>query len=105
MTPEDPVDDMLIDELRKTLTTSLKAGDRRRVDTLRFLLAAIGNSAIAKYGAESDAKLTDSDVLDVIKKQVKSHKQSIDAFEKARREDLVRKEKEELAILETYLSS
>lgn len=96
---------MLISELRQSLTTALKAGESRRVDTLRFLLAAVQNTAIAKYGAKSDTKLTDSDVLDVIKKQVKSHKQSIDAFEKARREDLVRKEKEELAILEAYLSS
>lgn len=96
---------MLIRELRQSLITALKAKDRRRVETLRFLLAAIQNTAIAKYGAKGEAGLTDADVLEVIKKQVNSHKQSIDAFEKARREDLVRKEKEELAILETYLSS
>ncbi|MBI3955908.1 GatB/YqeY domain-containing protein [Candidatus Gottesmanbacteria bacterium] len=95
---------MLIDELRLSLTSSLKTGDRRRVDTLRFLLAGVGNLAIAKYGAESQTKLTNSDVLDVIKKQVKSHLQSIAAFEKAGREELVTKEKEELTILESYLT-
>lgn len=94
---------MLIDELRKTLTTSLKAGDRRRVDTLRFLLAAAGNEAIAKYGAKGEAGLTDADVLDVIRKQTKSHRESIEAFEKAGRTELATKEKEELAILEEYL--
>lgn len=96
---------MLHDDIKATLAVALKAGDKRRVETLRFLLAAVQNSAIATYGAESEAKLTERDVLDVIEKQVKSHKQSIEAFEKAGREDLVRKEKEELAILETYLSS
>lgn len=94
---------MLIDELRQTLTASLKTGDSRRVDTLRFLLAAIQNAAIAKYGAKGEAGLTDADILDVIKKQAKTHKESIEAFERAGRTELVTKEKEELAILETYL--
>lgn len=94
---------MLISELRQSLTTALKAGDRCRVDTLRFLLAAAHNSAIAKYGAKGEAGLTDEDVLDVIKKQAKTHKESIEAFAKAGRVELVMKEKEELAILEAYL--
>ena len=94
---------MLTRELRLSLTTALKTKDRRRVETLRFLLAAIQYTAIAKYGAQSETKITDADVLDVIKKQVKSHRQSIAAFEKASRQELVAKEQEELAILESYL--
>lgn len=96
---------MLLEDIKATLAHSLKAGDRRRVETLRFLMAAIHNAAIAKYGAESEIKLTETDVLETIKKQVKSHKQSIEAFEKAGRTDLVTKEKEELAILEAYQAS
>lgn len=96
---------MLLEEIKTTLSTALKAGDKRRVETLRFLLAAIHNAAIAKYGAESETKLTETDVFETIKKQVKSHKQSIEAFEKAGRIDLVTKEKEELAILESYQAS
>lgn len=94
---------MLIDELRRTLAIALKAGDTRRVDTVRFLLAALQNASIAKYGAKGEAGLTDADVLDVIKKQTKTHKESIEAFAKAGRAELVTKEKEELAILEAYL--
>lgn len=94
---------MLISELRQSLTTAMKAGDRCRVDTIRFLLAATHNSAIAKYGARGEAGLTDADVLDVIKKQAKTHKESIEAFDKAGRHELAAKEKEELAILESYL--
>lgn len=93
---------MLIDELRRTLTASLKAGERRHVDTLRFLLAAVRNAAIAKYGAKGETGMTDADVLDVIKKQAKTHKESIEAFENAGRAELAMKEKEELAILEAY---
>lgn len=94
---------MLTRELRQSLTTALKANDRRRVDTLRFLLAAVQNTAIAKYGAKGEEGLTDADVLEVIKRQAKTHKESIDAFTKAGRTELAVKESEELVILEAYL--
>lgn len=94
---------MLLETLKADLVTSMKAGDRVRVDTLRFLLSAIRNAAIAKYAAAGEAAMTDTDVLDVIKKQVKTHKESIDAFTKAARGELVAKEQAELAILETFL--
>lgn len=94
---------MLRDQLQQDITTSLKAGNTRRLETLRFLLAAVTNSAIAKYGAAADTQLTDQDVLDVIKKQAKTHRESIEAFQKAGRSELVQKEQEELAILESFL--
>lgn len=94
---------MLVDELKHSVTAALKKGDSSRVETLRFLLAAVQNSAIAKYGAEADTSLTDQDVLGVIKAQAKTHRESIDAFGKAGRKELASKEQEELAILSTYL--
>lgn len=94
---------MLVDELKHSVIVALKQGDTRRVETLRFLLAAVQNTAIAKYGSEADTKLRDQDVLGVIKAQAKTHRESIDAFQKAGRETLAIKEKEELAILSTYL--
>ncbi|MEK9143621.1 MAG: GatB/YqeY domain-containing protein [Patescibacteria group bacterium] len=94
---------MLVDELKRSVIASLKQGSTRRVETLRFLLAAVQYTAIAKYGSDADTKLTDQDVLDSIKKQAKAHRESISAFQKAGREKLVTKEQEELAILEEYL--
>ncbi len=94
---------MLVDELKKSVIAALKQGSTRRVETLRFLLAAVQYTAIAKYGSEADTKLTDQDVLDVIKKQAKTHLESIEAFQKAGRGKLATKEQEELAILEGYL--
>lgn len=94
---------MLLDDLRATLAPAMKAHDTVTVETVRFLLAAVRNVAIAKYGAEGEAKVTDADVLDVIKKQVKTHKESIEAFEKAGRNELADSEKAQLAILEGYL--
>lgn len=94
---------MLLDDIRSTIATAMKARDTVRVETLRFLLAGIRNVAIAKYGAESETKITDADVLDVIKKQVKTHNESVEAFTKAGRLELAGAEKAQLAILETYL--
>lgn len=94
---------MLLDDLRASLAASLKEHDAVRVETLRFLLAAVRNAAIAKYGAAGESKLTDADVLDVVKKQVKTHTESVDAFTKAGRTELADKEKAQRAILETYL--
>ena len=94
---------MLLEQIRAQLLESMKKRDTSRVDTLRFLLAGIQHAAIAKYGNLSDSSITDADVLDVIKKQVKSHKESVLAFKNAGRSELVIKESKELEILEAYL--
>jgi uncharacterized protein len=94
---------MTIADLQVDINKSLKAGDGIRVDTLRFLLSAVRNAGIAKYGAEMDTKLSETDIQDVVKKQVKSHKESVEAFTNAHRDDLVSKEQAQLDILEKML--
>ncbi len=94
---------MLLDDLKTQLTAAMKNHDAVTVETVRFLLAAVRNVAIAKYGAEGEAKLTDADILDVVKKQVKTHNESIEAFTKAGRTELADKEKAQLTILEKYV--
>lgn len=84
------------------LNVSLKAGKVTRVETIRFLIAGVGNLASAKYGGQWEKKTTDADVLDVVKKQIKTHRESIEAFEKGRRSELVDREKAQLAILEEF---
>lgn len=93
---------MLMDQLQKDLTTSLKAGNAARVETIRFLIAGVRNTVTAKYGAEWEKKMTDADVLDAVKKQIKTHRESIEAFEKAGRQELATREKAQLAILEEF---
>ncbi len=94
---------MKLADLQSQLTTAMKAHDAVRVSTLRFLLAAIQNEAIAKYGAASETSLKDEDVLEVVKKQVKTHKESVVAFDAAGRKELAEAERAQLAILESYL--
>jgi hypothetical protein len=94
---------MILDTLKADLVTAMKARNTVAVDTIRFLLSAIRNAAIAKYGADSETALTDADVMDAIKKQVKTHKESVEAFKTAGRTELVSKEQGELDVLTTYM--
>jgi uncharacterized protein YqeY len=80
------------------LKQAMKAGDTVRRDTLRMLIASVNYAEIAKQSA-----LTDADVLGVVSKDVKRHQESIDAFKKGNRADLVAKEEAEMAILQGYL--
>lgn len=93
---------MVMDQLQKDLTTSLKAGSSARVETIRFLIAGVRNTVTAKYGAEWEKKMTDADVEGEVKKQIKTHRESIEAFGKAGRQELVDREKAQLLILEEF---
>ncbi|HYK08142.1 MAG TPA: GatB/YqeY domain-containing protein [Candidatus Eisenbacteria bacterium] len=92
---------MLKDELKDQLKTSMLAKNELKTQVVRFILSGITYYEINKGGAGYEA--TDEDVMAVIHKEVKQRHDSIEQFEKAGREDLVAKEKAELAILETYL--
>lgn len=94
---------MLLDKIQSDLAAAQKARDQIKVDCLRFLLGAVFDLQIAKYPPSKGGSLTDEDVLSVIAKQVKTHNESIEMFGKGGRQDLVDREKAELAILQSYL--
>jgi uncharacterized protein YqeY len=93
MTQEEDLRKKVSDDLKQ----AMKSGDTVRRDTLRMLIASIHNAEIAKQ-----ADLEESDILGVLSKEVKRHQESIEAFKKGNRADLVAKEEAELAILEGY---
>ena len=93
---------MTLNDLQNDLNASLKAGKSGRVGTLRLLISAIRNAAIDTYGSAWETSIKDQDIIDMVKKQVKTHRESILAFEKASRADLVAKEQEELNVLEEF---
>ena len=76
----------------------MKSGDKRRVATLRLLLANLKNERI-----QAQRELTAEDVEAVIRRGVKQRKDSIEQYAKGGRQDLVDAETEELGILEGYL--
>lgn len=93
----------MLQKLQQDLIAAMKAGDKARVDTLRFLIAAIKRFEIDAYPPASDKSLTDDDVIKIIQKQVKTHRESVEAFQKAGRVELVDKENKELEILRSYV--
>ncbi len=91
---------MTLDErMDADLKEALKAKDTIRVSTIRMVKAGIKNLAIEKRAE----KLEDKDVVVIISKQIKQHRDSIEQFTKGNRQDLADKEKAELTILESYL--
>ena len=89
---------MLRDKIENDLKDALKNKDAAKVSTLRFLKSAMQNLAIEKR-----KDLEDSDIISVIKKQVKQRKDSMEGFKQGNRMDLVRKEELEHEILTSYL--
>ena len=83
------------------LKEAMRAKDATKLNVLRMLKSALKYAAIAKSDAE--AELSDAEAVQVIRKQAKQRQDSIESFEKGGRAELANKEKEELAILNTYL--
>ncbi len=84
--------------IEEDLRNSLKEKNEVATSTLRLLISEIKNARIAKGN-----DLTDEEITSVIQKNAKKHKESIEAFEKANRDELVNKEKSELEVLKKYL--
>lgn len=83
------------------LKEAMRAKETTKLGVLRMLKSALKYAVIEKSGAE--AELSDTEAIQVIRKQAKQRQDSIESFEKGGREELADKEKEELAILRTYL--
>jgi uncharacterized protein YqeY len=88
----------LKEKLTDDVKQALRQGDKQKVSCLRLLLAAVKNTEIARQ-----TELTDADILGVIVKQAKQCRESIEAFKKGDRPDLVAQEEAEVAVLEAYL--
>lgn len=91
--------------LRETLTndlkTAMKAGEKRRVDTIRLVNAALKDKDIEARGLGKS--VVDEDILALLQKMIKSRQESLGIYEGAGREDLALVEREEIAIIGTYL--
>ncbi len=89
-----------LEKIKADLTGVLKAGDAVSALTLRYLLAEVHNAEIAKG---KDAVLTEEELVQVLQKQAKQRRESIEAYQKGDREDLVVKEQRELEVIQSYL--
>jgi uncharacterized protein len=90
-------EDELKDRLRQEMTDALRAGEKVRLGALRMLSAAVTNRE-----KELRHELSDEEVRDVAAREVKKRTESIEAFERAGRRDLVDNETAEREVLSPY---
>ena len=76
----------------------MRARDELRMLVLRSLLSSMNYAEIARQ-----KKLDDGGVIEVIGKEIKQRRESIEAYEKGNRKDLADKEKAEMAVLQDYM--
>jgi len=91
---------VLRDQINSALTDALKAGDTRRVSTLRLIKAEILKR---ETSAAERLTLNDAEILDVLGKMIKQRQESLEIYEKAGRTELATQEREEIAIISAYL--
>ena len=88
----------LYDRIKDDIKSAMKAREMENLSTLRMLHSSLKNKAI-----DQQQELTDEDVIAVLTKEAKKRRQSAEAFDEGDRPELAQKERDELALLQTYL--
>ena len=91
----------LKDKIESDYNNSIKKKDSNSINTLRLIKSAIKDKEISLRGKRE--ALTDSDILSLLQSLVKQRKDSIEAFEKANRNDLIENELNEIKVIEMFL--
>ena len=88
----------LRERLQDDTTAAMRSGDALRRDVLRMVQNSV-------YNIEKSKRITmsDDEIIGVLTREVKTRRESVDAFRNGGREDLVAKEEAEIAILAEYL--
>ncbi|MBP6925600.1 MAG: GatB/YqeY domain-containing protein [Candidatus Pacebacteria bacterium] len=89
-------------DIKDQMKDAMKAKDQVRLSVLRGILSSFTNELVAQKKTPQE-ELADTDALAVIKRLAKQRKDSIEQFQAADRQDLADSEKQELAVLETFL--
>jgi len=88
----------LQDRLTEDLKLAMKARDQLRMDVIRMIKAAVMNKEL-----ENKKDLDDAEMSRVMTTMIKQRRESVEQFEKGNRAELAAKERQEIAILESYL--
>ncbi len=88
----------LKEKIDQELKEAMRSKDERKLSALRMLKTAIRRAEVDKM-----RELTEEEIIAVIADEAKKRREAIEEFTRGGREDLALQEKEELAVLETYL--
>ena len=100
---------MLLDSIKKDLKSAMKARDTLKISTLRMITSSIKNMEISNRGSSNEDSLqdflNDSEIIQLLSKMIKQRKESAEIYSKSNRNDLEKKEKDEIEIIEQYMPS
>lgn len=88
----------IVDKITQDMTQAMKSREELKLSTLRMVKSALKNKEIDKR-----APLDDKEALAVLSTMIKQRKDSIDAFTKGGRQELAKKEEDEIGIIESYM--
>jgi uncharacterized protein len=93
----------LTQKLNDDLKATMKGGDKARREVLRYLLSLVQNAEKDKYAKQPGVPLADDEVVAVLQKEAKRRKEAVELFRQGERDDLVRKEEGDLAVIYEYI--
>ena len=93
---------MLRDKFSSAMKEAMRSKDRRRLSTIRLIMAAVKDRDIS-VRTESDSKVGDSEIIDILSKMVKQRNDSIKAYQDAGRLELAKQEADEIDIIQEFL--
>lgn len=93
----------LKEKINGDLKEAMKSRDEFKTGTLRFLLSSIQSKEIEKRGKGLGETLTEEEMMEVLKKEAKKRRESIDVYTQGGRNDLAEKERHELDLIASYL--
>ena len=93
----------LREKINQQFNNALKNKNKTLVSTLRLILAAIKERDIANRTAGKKEEIKDEEILKVLRKMKKQRQESADLYEKGNRQELLKVEKEEIKIIDTFL--
>ena len=82
---------------------SIKNKDQQKIDTLRLIRSAIKDKDISSRTSENKEGINDSEILSLLLNLIKQRNDSIEQFQKAKRDDLIKNEKSEIEVIKDYL--
>ena len=92
---------MLREEFTSQLKIAMKGGDKRRVETIRMITAALKDRDIEARVSGKD--IGEDEILGLLQKLVKSRQESLEIYQQNARPELAEKEAEEIAIISSFL--
>ena len=82
---------------------SIKSKDQQKIDTLRLIRSAIKDKDISFRTSENKEGINDAEILSLLLNLIKQRNDSIEQFQKAKRDDLIKNEKSEIEVIKYYL--